>query len=598
MSTFRFKWPDDVDVFQPYTGKIVAVTTGEPGAQGAKGDPGVNLHKVVVDAKSMHNVSGTVTDVVATNGMYGRQMNANAVVSVPLPALPADWTEVEFELIWSSAAATNGQLAWVPALGPAPIGAVLAAPTSLAQTVFSISQTYFPAGSVMSTTIRASSTGTPIVIDPRQGNVLRLQFITVFGTGPIILHEVRVRNGQYHRVRVAEDFMGSWWTRPRTVVSDTGMAFSAGIKSTGQTALASSNLAVSPPTEAQVSLGIFQEDDHNNGALVIRSDKVPVTFYATHGADTLLRYRRGTTAGTLTGIEAQPEQTINMGTNEAVTYVEAHARPTQNEIHVLTRGWNGWSYLRSTNWGISWSTPRKIFEMGAQMYIASSLLADGVTLRCTAFMHPSEYVGDTTPADHDIWVFHIDLATGDVTVPGNAVAVANVLTGVGLPLTYANTQPALRKPTGRIAHVFDVSSGPTPMVLYAEKDTDDTATINSDYRLLVWNGTSWQVRVICPTGQHFGHVLGFYVGGAAFKLLDDQTVYLSREDNGVWTIEKWTTVDHGLSWTSEVLDALDQPLVRPFAIDGNTSWGEVTYYRLHRYTGYIANVWFSDLMAK
>ena len=87
-----------------------------------------------------------------------------------------------------------------------------------------------------------------------------------------------------------------------------------------------------------------------------------------------------------------------------------------------------------------------------------------------------------------------------------------------------------------------------------------------------------------------------YSGGIVLDHEDPSRVYLSREKNGVFEIEKWTTNDKGKNWSvTEVTRNSEFDNVRPFVIRNpskddslNVLWMNVKKY-IH-YTDYQAAI--------
>jgi hypothetical protein len=88
------------------------------------------------------------------------------------------------------------------------------------------------------------------------------------------------------------------------------------------------------------------------------------------------------------------------------------------------------------------------------------------------------------------------------------------------------------------------------------------------------SGARWQDHEICPAGKWFPETPAgktepesHYSGEIVLDPVDTSTVYLSRQVNGVFEIEKWTTRDAGETWLSEALTTgSSHNNVRPFVV--------------------------------
>jgi hypothetical protein len=577
-----------------------------------------------VSASAMRAGAGTPGEVTAINGLPGWELAHGDSVVFDLPPMP-DVHFVELDILVSFTSSTLATTLG-GSLGRSPVGEVLASGTSITGEAVPLSDTsQYPAGSLVSAGLGYDTSGQRLTVDPREATGLELTATAAFG-GTVVVHEVRPRDNRFERLLLMKDAIGSWWTRPRSVGNPDGNNITVtGISSRGRIELnRQSNVTQRPlGLGSRVIVASNQEDDHNNPALVFplsTTNRPAVIFWTQHAVDALMRYRVATTPGLLGSLASQPTQTIDyssIATN--ITYAEAHSRPTvgSGEIHLLTRvgligGGTGWAYTRSTDWAGSWSAPVTLFHVHpfGLHYVASTLLADGQTLRYVGFLHPSDFLN---PDTHDLWAWEIDLTTGDVTPIGGGTVLGNVQTGAGLPLTSSTAPRVYTTPVGRTVHGFDISSGPAPTIVFAEKDLNNLTTENSVYKVLRWDGNGWQATTVAATGLHFQHVGGYYVGGGAFPIGTDDRLYLSRSHGGewqggpgapadgtqtgaLWTIERWTTPDSGATWSlDEVIDRLDQPLIRPFAVEGTSSVIEATYYRAERYDGPEAGRFFTHV---
>lgn len=92
-----------------------------------------------------------------------------------------------------------------------------------------------------------------------------------------------------------------------------------------------------------------------------------------------------------------------------------------------------------------------------------------------------------------------------------------------------------------------------------------TGPDNCSYKYCYYDeeNSKWFVETITDSGK--AAVAGNrYFGGVSFDKKDMQTVYVSKENKGTWTIEKWITNDYGKSWTNNVIDTSDKDvLIRP-----------------------------------
>ena len=377
-------------------------------------------------------------------------------------------------------------------------------------------------------------------------------------------------------LRVIDDMAWCWWTRPRATRIGNDVYFGALDHLGGMVA---ARYDLGSGAVERVRLAEFEDDDHNNPALLAVAGKPLVCFYSRHDAEEGLRYR--TSTAPLSLANWQPERVLTFG--GPTTYAQVHH--VGGEVHLFTRvNETRWGWTLSKDWAETWSAPRDFFafDTDQQVYMATALLADGKTIRVGVSGHPKEY--EKKPL-HDVWACLVDLETGVVTLPSSGKAIGNLKTGEGMPLNYPALELVHRTPPERTANLFDVSSGPVFEIGYVSKIKDDMTTTDAKYHVASLRDGQWRVEDVAPAGRKFGYIdAGLYVGGVAFpdRAAAGQ-VYLTREQDGLWHFELWRRDDNG-TWTGEAL-AKPGPirLTRPWAISPPADNLAVVALALERY---------------
>ena len=384
------------------------------------------------------------------------------------------------------------------------------------------------------------------------------------------------------------DRMSSWWVSPKAVECN-GRVNVSGVTSGG--AVRVDSVAVDDHTDVTTRLLMTAEsDDHNAAALVIPTDKPPIVFYARHNQDNYLRYRPGTTIGDITSL-VSPDVTITL--SGPVTYAQAWRRPGTDEIHAFAReSLRYWVYVWSDDWFATNEAPRRAFDFGAsqQGYIGTvPIAADPSRLRVALTGHP------TSSTFHDIYYCEIDLETGDIINQADTT-LGNLRDGTNLPLAVTSLDKIVDTDTagGHNCRLFDVGDGPEPEVAYADW-TSDTNTI---YYRTVYSGGSWAASPIVAAGVTFGYYANIHYNGGVMFPHDTpgDTVYLSREAAGIWTVEK--RVYNGSVWQlTRTLASGASKFVRPQPIVNPTrgvlTWHDVASYPV---TATASLDWEADLV--
>jgi hypothetical protein len=259
--------------------------------------------------------------------------------------------------------------------------------------------------------------------------------------------------------------------------------------------------------------------------------------------------------------------------------------PRADQLHLFTRvDETKWSYRRSLDWGTTWDDPRGFlsFSTDQQIYMPTVLMADGRTLRVAVSGHPKEY--EARPL-HDIWVCLVDLETGAVSRPSDGAVLGNLQDGSDLPLDHHDLEMIYKCPLDRTVNLFDVSDGPGFEVGFVSKIKDDHATTDARYHVTSARDGSWLTEELVPAGTKFGYIdAGLYVGGLAFRNRSaGGDVYLTREDDGLWYLERWRRQANA-TWTSQaLLEPCPTRLVRPWAVTNPADGVEVLALALEHY---------------
>jgi hypothetical protein len=376
--------------------------------------------------------------------------------------------------------------------------------------------------------------------------------------------------------RVIEDMAWCWWTRPRATRIGGDIYFAA-LDHEGGMIAARYDLSTGEVQRSR--LAQFEDDDHNNPALLAVEGKSLVCFYSRHDAEEGLRYRIST--GPLSLDSWLPEQRLTFG--GSTTYAQVH--DVGGTLHLFTRvNETRWGWCMSTDWAKSWSAPRDFFafDTDQQVYMATALLPDGKTMRVGVSGHPKEY--EKRPL-HDVWACLVDLDTGVVTLPSSGKEIGNLKTGIGMPLNYPALELVHKTPTDRTVNLFDVSSGPVFEIGYVSKIKDDMTTRDGRHHVASLRDGRWVVDEIAPTGRKFGYIdAGLYVGSIAFpERAASGQIYLTREADGLWHLEYWQRGDDGRWCASPLVAPGPQRLTRPWPVSPPAPGLGVVALALERY---------------
>ncbi len=358
---------------------------------------------------------------------------------------------------------------------------------------------------------------------------------------------------------LVSDMAWCWWTRPRaTRVGDS--LFVAALDSRG--GMIAARYDISTGRLERSRLAQFEDDDHNNPALLAVPDKPLVCFYSRHDAEEGLRYR--VSRRPLDVGDWEEERILTFG--GPTTYAQVHR--VADDLHLFTRvNETRWGWRMSRDWARSWQEPRDFlsFDTDQQVYMATALLSDGRTIRVGVSGHPKDY--EQKPL-HDVWACLVDLATGAVTKPRTGEVIGNLRTGDRMPLRESALELVSRTPADRTVNLLDVSSGPIFEVGFVSKIRDDNSTRDARYHVARLHEGGWLVENVAPAGAKFGYIhAGLYVGGLAFpERAAAGQLYLTREENGRWHFEFWRRDASGRWRGSDLVPPGATRLARPWAV--------------------------------
>lgn len=374
---------------------------------------------------------------------------------------------------------------------------------------------------------------------------------------------------------IVPDLAWCWWTRPRAVRLGNDAWF-AGLDTDGGIIAARVDLATGAVERQR--LAQFEDDDHNNPALVVDPNRPLVCFYSRHDAEEGMRVR----------ISARPLDLSEWGEERVLpfsgstTYAQVHV--LGDELHLFTRlDGPRWAWIMSPDWGRSWGEPRDFlsFDTDWLIYMPTAMLADGRTLRIAVSGHPRE--ASQKPL-HDVWACLLDLVSGEVTSTSGK-RLANLRSGEGLPINYDRLELVAKTPAERTANLFDVSNGPVFEIGYTSKLKDDFSTRDAQYHVASLRDGRWVVEHVAAAGAKFGYIdAGFYVGGVAFpdRAAAGQ-VYVTREEAGLWHLELYKRAADGRWIGTDLVAPGPTRLTRPWALTNPTPELSVVALALERY---------------
>jgi hypothetical protein len=279
----------------------------------------------------------------------------------------------------------------------------------------------------------------------------------------------------------------------------------------------------------------FQIDDHDTPSTLVLPDGRLMVFWSAHGGPQMY-YR----------ISSHPEDVTAWGTehtiptNTAGTFGYTYPNPVQltaeqNRIYLFWRGGNFNPTLSTTtDLGGTWSPARTVISVpGQRPYVKyASNGSDTIAMAFTE-AHPRNLLTSIYYAEYRAGALH--------RADGSIIASMS-----NLPITPAMAEKVYdANLTGAKAWVHDVALDATghPVIVYATFPTET----DHRYHYARWDGSRWADTELTRAGGSMSVDTREpdYSGGITLDHEDPSTVYLSRQVNGVFEVEVWTTPTTG-----------------------------------------------------
>jgi hypothetical protein len=288
----------------------------------------------------------------------------------------------------------------------------------------------------------------------------------------------------------------------------------------------------------------FQIDDHDTPSTLVLPDGRLMVFWSAH-AGPQMYYRSSSRPEDITAWG--PEHTLPTNTPGTLGYT--YPNPMQlsaegNRIYLFWRGGNfNPSLSTTTNLGTTWSPARTvIYNPSQRPYVKYA--SNGRDTIAMAFTQAHPRSGRTN-------IYYAAYRAGALRRADGSV----ISTMANLPIAPSEGQKVYDWTTNGKAWVHDVALDATghPVIVYATFPTDS----DHRYRYARWDGTRWVDRELVRAGRSMSldPAEPNYSGGITLDHEDPSIVYLSRQVNGVFEVQVWTTPDGGASWSSRPLTA-------------------------------------------
>lgn len=315
-----------------------------------------------------------------------------------------------------------------------------------------------------------------------------------------------------------------------------------------------------------VTLGRTGVDDHNNPSLMVTAKGRIVAFFSPHSGRFLpkdgpgqMYYRFTRKPGAINDWTPAKTLPVNAPGELGYTYPNPISL-TEDKTFLAWRG-GCWKPTFAIREGTTWGNAREIVQgpSGQRPYAtyAGGRPGSGVVHMCYTESHPRQSKTGVHCLEYEDRRFS----------KANGERVAGL---AELPVPAANGDPVYRydERLGR-AWVMDVADDGEgrPVVIFT------TGYYRNAQRFMYgrWTGTQWQVSEVAPafSDAFQRHAAGmFETGGMALDPRDPYTVYLGRVIDRRAKVEKWQSLDRGLTWQRvQRISPTAANCFRPTAVD-------------------------------
>ena len=347
----------------------------------------------------------------------------------------------------------------------------------------------------------------------------------------------------------------------------------------------------------------LQADDHDNPAIFIRDDGRLQVFYSKHSSTgNAMYYRISTKPEDITSWGAE----ATIGVNSSGSYGYTYPNPIQlsredNLMYLFWRGGDFQPTFSTSTDGTSWSPVKNLFQVPNPGGTSAPYVKYASDNRSRInFAISNNYPSNS--ATSSIYFAYYDDGSF-YKADGTFIKTINQLPLLASEMDQVYDGVA----NGAGSLVWDIAFDDlgSPVIVYANfPGASPSRADDHRYRYAYFDGTNWRDYEITPAGgdvdevQANGGSATFYSGGISLNHSDPSIVYLSKEVDGQYEIQKWATSDHGLNWVSEnITSGSSQKNMRPILPRGSVSDSDLIWMNgIYDYYGENDMFYYTDLM--
>ncbi len=298
-------------------------------------------------------------------------------------------------------------------------------------------------------------------------------------------------------------------------------------------------------TEVHTLKENWDSDDHNVGAFVVLPDKRLMVFYARHN-------KQGIFCRTTSNPEdiTRWENEVTVSNTTRISYAHPVYLSAEKKFYLFWRGPTWKPTFATSKDGKFWSEPEILIQdtdrENRDIRPYTKIISDGKSSIHFAFTdgHPRN---ETQNSVYYLRYYRSQFFKADGSLIGNIHS---------LPLPHSKSDVVYDGKKANVrAWVWDITldNQGDPVIAYTRLP-DET---DHRYCYARWTGRKWLDVEITPGAKWFPQTpVGkkepepHYSGGMAINHSNPSTLYVSRQINGIFEIEKWSSPDKGKTWLS------------------------------------------------
>lgn len=379
--------------------------------------------------------------------------------------------------------------------------------------------------------------------------------------------------GQSKTGYLTDDGAWCWFSDPRAILVD-DYVITGWVKSDGTIEAAKFNVENQDIQKEDLYYRL-EQDDHDNPAFVLTGNKKILALYTRHSMkdlfiNSLENDKKDAHFTKPEFIHPLSKEELEKFPMEGVTYANPiRLKQENNRIYCFGR-WAGFkpNMMWSDDNGDTWTKSKVFvtnypFDTNNRPYVKYA--SDGNSKIHIVFT-------DGHPRDEPNNSVHYAYYENGSFYKANGQEICN-MDSIPFEPKNASIVYTSNEKEGR-AWVADIGQDDqgNPVILYTKSPTE----LNHEYWCARFTDQGWISKKICDSGKWFPQTPAgekerepHYFGGMTIHPDNCNVIYLSRQINNVFEIERWETTDSGTNWTSTPItqnSTLDN--VRPFVPRG------------------------------